>query len=544
LSNADIQPLSIKHQKREKILSLQIKDDDLVSLTGILKKLYHSTLVIISCIKADKLFQLRYIWQFSGDKQSQSVLLTTIETEKPIVLSITTIFPSAIMYERELFTQFNIRFINQIKISSIIPHELVKRKLKQPEISIKGSVTNFQHKTSDQYCVINYPYDDQIEKFRFQFLIQDEMIQACSLNLGFSYIPIEDQLRINAWQDNIGLIEKLCGMCSVSHHLAYSITLEKLLCISNEIPDRATWIRTLLAELERVQNHLLWFAFSINTLGLKSTFHDIWKKWQRILEILKRLSGKTLYYSIITIGGISKDIPRDQLISIRTELDHLKNELLNQWEFFAKEVSITKGIGILKNKDALELGSVGPTARASGMEVDARKLTPYIAYSEIPFDVCTLQNGDMFDNLHLKYLEVISSLDMCFYLIDNLPHGEITLPVKGEIPPGEAFTTVEAPFGQLLYQISSNGEQYPAQVKIRTPTIANIPSLLHRLRGNPVKFIPLILRGIEMGIDPLEKIVFIDDYTSELMVKSGEEFRKSTTHAIFTDADLKLFQQS
>ncbi|MHA2089781.1 MAG: NADH-quinone oxidoreductase subunit D-related protein [Candidatus Kariarchaeaceae archaeon] len=462
------------------------------------------------------------------------------ETEIP---SLTHHFPNAVIYERELSKFKHFKFSNQLDFTQMLLAEDDEKAVEQKHNDLKSTLASADQQIdyslfSNHNYWITYPSEDNQEAFRFQFLIDRNKINAVTLRMGFSYYPIEQTIINNSIQDNFQTIEKLCGLCSIAHHLAYSLGIEDALQI--EVPRRASWIRVLLAELERAQNHLLWIGFTMQTLGLSHLLHEWWKVRQKIIEYLEKYSKRKLTFSTVVIGGVSQNITPTksdilEFENILEELDKLKNKIENH-----QLVVQIRGVGILSQGNAKNTGAVGPISRASGVSFDVRKNIPYAAYGEIPFETKILYDGDMYDNVMIRILESIESLRICSHVLKNLPTGDIQIPFDLDNIRGHAFSHVEAPSGHLYYSMLFVLQEFQ-DVKIRTPTMANIPSLLYRLKGSDSKFISLILRGIEMGIDPMEKVTFVDKQSHTVNIMRGSEFRSLSTKSIQSGNTLNLF---
>jgi ech hydrogenase subunit E len=540
-----INPYGIVLSETQDHLHFEVEPDNLIPLMKTIAEKYTSLLITIDLRQPD---YISYALLVMDHKQyTINILLTILLNHDKInyIPSVTHYFPNGIMYERELSKYYQMRFSNQVPFSQVLLSKEKEIEYETIQSVTKADVKYFKSTFDDskysKYSFwISFPPIGDHENFRFQFLTHENKILTSTLRMGFSYYPIEKAIVQRPVLDNFQTIEKLCGLCSIAHHLAYSLAIESALKINDEIPERALGLRVLLAELERAQNHLLWIGFTLQALGLSLIFKKTWKIRLAIINLLENMTGRKLTYSTITVGGVSKDIQPnleniDELCKLEKELILLREEIMDQ-----SVVKSIIGVGVLEHNDTSILGTVGPIARASGSTFDVRKTRSYASYKEIPFVVQTLPNGDMNDNLMMKINESIESIKICSHLLNNLPKGTTQISVEFDSSSTQAFSHVEAPSGHLTYYINLEGNKVN-QIKIRTPTIANIPSLLYRLKGSDIKYIPLILRGIEMGIDPMEKVTFIEDQSQIVRIMKGSEFRAITTKSLQTGSALKLF---
>jgi Ni,Fe-hydrogenase III large subunit len=211
------------------------------------------------------------------------------------------------------------------------------------------------------------------------------------------------------------------------------------------------------------------------------------------MDLIELTSGNRVYGSLITIGGVRRDITAEQIPKIKTVLSDLRGKLPFYRKIYNDEPSLRlrmKDVGVLSREDALKLSVVGPVARASGVELDVRKDVPYEAYADMPFKKIVYKDGDTWARMNVRMDEVEESLNILDYALDHLPSGPIKVDVARSVPVGEAVCGLEAPRGELFYFVKSNGTDMPERVKIRTPTFANIPSFLKTAIGESIADIP------------------------------------------------------
>ena len=270
------------------------------------------------------------------------------------------------------------------------------------------------------------------EPMTFNFEIAGERIQSVDLLPGDNHRGIEFMGRNRNIVQIIYLAERICGICSASHPFAFCRAVENAAGI--EVPPRAEYIRVIIAELERIHSHILWAGVAALELGFSSLLYLSWKVREEVLDLLELLTGNRINYGIFMIGGVRRDITEEHIPRIRKTLEYYKDAYQTLEDVFLKDPSIalrTKGVGILTYEQALKLASVGPTARASGVKKDVRQDQPYSAYADLDIKAITPDvfsgevNGDVYDRIIVRVLEVFQSVQIIEQCINNLPEGDI-----------------------------------------------------------------------------------------------------------------------
>jgi Ni,Fe-hydrogenase III large subunit len=211
------------------------------------------------------------------------------------------------------------------------------------------------------------------------------------------------------------------------------------------------------------------------------------------MDLIALTSGNRVYSSIMTIGGVRRDLKSDNIPKIKSTLEDLRKKLPFYRQIYENESSIKmrmQNVGTLSREDALKLCVVGPVARASGVDIDVRKDEPYEAYGEIPFKEIVYTEGDTWARMNVRMDEVEESINIIQYAVDHLPEGPFRVKARGVVAAGEAVNRVEAPRGELFYYVKSNGTAYPERTKVRTPTFANLPAFLKTAIGENIADVP------------------------------------------------------
>jgi Ni,Fe-hydrogenase III large subunit len=331
----------------------------------------------------------------------------------------------------------------------------------------------------------------------FTLTVEGERVVDIDAQIGYNHRGIEKLSEMKTFDQSTFVIERICGICSTSHPFAYTRAVEDIIPV--EVPERAKYIRTIIAEGERVHSHLLWAGLAGHFLGYNTVFMWIWKLREEILDVMEILSGNRNNYAMFKPGGVRRDIKSEdippvikKLDSIVPSLEMLKKAIIDDPVLHAR----TKGIGVLSKEDAIDFCALGPTSRASGVARDVRKDSPYGAYDKVDWEMIVTQNGDVFDKVVVRVLEVLESIKIMKQCLLHLPDTEIDLNLK-DIPPGEGIGHVEAPRGETFHYVRSDGTNRPVRHKVRAPTFMNLPTYKATVVGETISDATIILAAID-----------------------------------------------
>ncbi len=293
--------------------------------------------------------------------------------------------------------------------------------------------------------------------------------------------------------------------------LTFSLAVEALLEI--ELPERATWIRMLMCELNRMSSHLLFLATNGMDLGAVGMMIYGWREREEILRFFEKVTGLRMNHNYIRPGGVAADLPDGWREDIQDILNVLPKRL-EQFDVLMTGQPIwrerTQGIGVITTDEALALGATGPILRSTGYAWDLRRAMPYLAYDEVDFDIVVGTYGDTFDRYAIRLNEIRESMRIVEQCLERMPEGpyrvqdrKVTPPPRARIdesmealihhfkiftegfkvPPGEVYTAVESPRGELGCYLVSDGGPKPQRMHIRAPSFANLQTLPHMMHG-------------------------------------------------------------
>jgi ech hydrogenase subunit E len=335
------------------------------------------------------------------------------------------------------------------------------------------------------------------EPYKVEVTCTGETITDATITVGFNFRGIEWLAERKTYTQDIALLERVCGICSNVHTLMFCRAVEKIADL--EVPDRAKFIRVIVAEAERLHSHLLWAGVACNLIGFETLFMTCFSLREQIMDVLEGISGNRVNYAMNRPGGVNRDItdPAFILAAVRTIADVTAKQLIPVLTTDRTVRARCSGVGILTREDAIAYGAVGPMARASGLATDIRKSAPYEAYDQLTFDVPVRPEGDVFARIVVRALEILESCKLIEQAIDMMPAGPIAGGLFPAVPAGEASIRIEAPRGEVVYYMESNGSDMPARVRVRTPTFANMPTVRVMAIGQGLSDLGLIQASID-----------------------------------------------
>ncbi|MDP2929718.1 MAG: nickel-dependent hydrogenase large subunit, partial [Candidatus Omnitrophota bacterium] len=316
------------------------------------------------------------------------------------------------------------------------------------------------------------------EPASFRVALSGERITGMTIRLGYNHRGIEKACEERTYIQDVYLIERICGICSHAHSSAFVYAVEEIAAL--DVPSRAKYIRALIGELERIHSHLLWLGVAGHEIGFDTLLMYTWRDREIVMDILAMITGNRVNYGMNCIGGVRRDITPEHAKDILSGLKTLEERTNYYIDIATKETTIIKRlskVGMLSHEDALKLGAVGPTGRASGIDRDTRRDDPYAAYGELDFKVITDNHCDVYGRTVVRLGELLESYKIIRQVLKELPEGPIAVKAPRSIPAGEAISRYEAPRGENMHYVKANGTDKPERVKVRAPTLANLQTV-------------------------------------------------------------------
>ncbi|MFA5272005.1 MAG: nickel-dependent hydrogenase large subunit [Candidatus Omnitrophota bacterium] len=331
----------------------------------------------------------------------------------------------------------------------------------------------------------------------FKLIVEGEHVVELEIDIGYNHRGIEKLAEDKHWDQVTFLVERICGICSTSHPFAYCLAVEDLLGIG--IPERANYIRMIIDELQRLHSHLLWLGLAGHFIGYNTIWMWAWKAREPVLDLFELISGNRQNYAMMKIGGVRRDIKEEDYPIIRKTIKNLYPTLKMFQNAVQDDPVIqtrTKDIGVLKKEEGISFGAVGPTARASGIDIDVRRDDIYACYDKVKWSVILQKEGDIHAKLLVRILEMFESCSIIEQCLDRIPKGDIEVEVR-DITPGEGVGRVEAPRGECFHYVRSDGTNRPVRHKIRAPSFVNVATNLVTVPGYTISDAALTLAAVD-----------------------------------------------
>jgi NADH-quinone oxidoreductase subunit D len=320
-----------------------------------------------------------------------------------------------------------------------------------------------------------------------------------------------------------------------NNELVFSLTTEKLLGIDADIPERATWIRMLLSELNRMSSHLLFLATNGMDIGAVSMMIYGWREREEVLRFFQKVTGLRMNHNFVRPGGVAADLPagwRDDVLEILEALPARLEEydiLMTGQPIWRERL---QGVGVITADEAVALGATGPILRSTGVAWDLRRSMPYMKYDEVEFDVIVGSYGDAFDRYAIRFNEIRESMRIVYQILEKMPKGDyriqnkkVTPPPRARIdesmealihhfkiftegfkvPEGEAYVAIESPRGEIGCYIVSDGSSKPYRMRMRGPSFINIQTLPHMMRGGLVADAVAVISSVDPVLGEVDR---------------------------------------
>jgi membrane-bound hydrogenase subunit alpha len=343
-----------------------------------------------------------------------------------------------------------------------------------------------------------HPLQEEPEFFRLY--VEGEKVVDIDIIIGYNHRGIEELSESKHFDQVAFLVERICGICSSSHPYAYVLAVEDIMGgEANIVPRRALYIRTIIDELQRIHSHLLWLGLAGHFIGYNTVWMWAWKYREPVLDMFEMITGNRNNYAMFKVGGVRRDIKDTDIPIVKKTLDELspaidmfRGAIMDDPVIRARLV----GAGILTRKQAIDWCVLGPTARASGVNIDIRRDEPYGAVDKLDWNVIMEKDGDVFAKTKVRILEMYESIRMIRQCLDDLPPGGIDADIK-DIPAGEGIGRVEAPRGECFHYIKTDGTNRPIRHKIRAPSFMNVASDKVAVIGNTISDAAITLAAVD-----------------------------------------------
>ncbi len=346
--------------------------------------------------------------------------------------------------------------------------------------------------------------------FRMKVTMDGEVIIDLEPIFGNLHRGVEKLCEERTYTGIVPLTDRLDYLASMSNNLAYVLTVEKLASI--KIPERAEYIRVIMAELQRIASHLVFLGALLNDCGAFMTpILYALREREKILDLFDMVAGQRLTYNYMRVGGVSQDLPDEFLPALRIFTEQMP-AYLDEYDRLLKENEIlnarTRGVGILTKETAVNSSISGPMLRASGVNWDIRKVDPYSVYDRFDFDIPTGESGDCYDRYRVRVEEMRQSVRIIKQAVEKIPTGSViakNVPRLLRAPAGEAYAHIESPKGELGFYIVSDGSIAPYRCRIRAPSFINLTALREMIVGWKIADAMAIFGSIDICMGEVDR---------------------------------------
>jgi NADH-quinone oxidoreductase subunit D len=387
----------------------------------------------------------------------------------------------------------------------------------------------------DQHMVLNmgpqHPATHGV--LRLVLEIDGEIVVHIYPEIGYLHTGIEKTCEAKFYQQVVPLTDRVNYLDPISNNLCYCLAVEKLLGL--EIPAKAQWLRVVLAELSRINSHLIWLGTHAMDIGALTVFLYTFREREEILRLFEAVAGQRMMTSYVRIGGVALEPPLDFLDRVQAfirmlpeKIDEYSNLLTGNPIFKGR----LKGVGYLSAADAIALGVTGPPMRASGVDFDLRRDMPYSSYEKFQFHVPVSTEGDCWARYEVRLIEMRESIKIIQQALDGMPEGaikadapKIVLPDREKmktqmealihhfkivtegfaVPAGEVYQGIEAGHGQTGYYVVSDGSAKPYRVHMRYPSFATLQALQAMCQGRMLADVVAVVGSIDIVLGEIDR---------------------------------------
>lgn len=393
------------------------------------------------------------------------------------------------------------------------------------------------HELQEQELVLNmgpqHPSTHGV--LRVVLNLDGENVRRAVPYIGYLHRGTEKLAEVHKYYQSLTHTDRMDYLAAPSNNLAYVQAIEKLAGIEDEVPERARYMRVIMAELARIASHLVWLGTHALDIGALSLFLYCFRERELILDLFERYCGARLTTSMMRVGGMPVDLPPGWLDTLEDFLRIMPDRIKEYEDLLSANpiwIRRTRGVGVIAAEDAVSLGMTGACLRGSGVNYDVRKARPYQVYDRMEFEVPLDDHGDVYSRYIVRMGELRQALRIIRQAVDQMPDGpwtadlpEYVLPSKVDAmttiegqtrhfvlvihgykpPPGEIYKAVEAPKGELGYYFVSTGESQPYRMHVRAPSYYNLASLPSTSVNGPVQDIVAIIGSIDIVLGEVDR---------------------------------------
>ncbi len=482
-------------------------------------------------------YEVTYI--FSLDRDNLMVAVKeVVPPSDPHIPSLTNIIPGADWHEREMRDLVGIvpdghPDPRRLILSDDWPDDVfplrkdVPYNFRPPRVTVVKPPMRDPKEHEKQATILNIgPFFPTLEEpAYFRLYVEGEQIVGSDYRGFFAHRGIEKLTETVLEYNQVPFIaERICGICGFVHSATYCMAVEQAADI--EIPPRAKYIRSIMLELERVHSHLLWLGLAAHYLGFDTVLMQAWRIREPVMWLTEQITGNRKTYGMNLVGGVRRDIDAetaDKILKTIAKIEEETKELVSAAvEDNSLKMRLEK-VGMLSKEDARKICVVGPTARASGVAIDARQDRPYLAYPDLDFKIAVQEGCDIWARTLVRAEETFTAISLIRQMIAKMPAGELMAEV-GPIPPWrEGIAAVEAPRGECCHYVITGPDNRPYRWRVRASTYPQLQSIPKMLDNMSIADFPIIVGSIDPCFSCTERVITVDMRSRKVRTYTKQE---------------------
>lgn len=528
-------PLKFEKLSQSDRIQLTVERESIQALTDYLFNTLHARLIMsVGTDKTPTDGNYTVIYIYSMDELNLLIhVKELVPQDNPSVPSVTGIVPGAGWHEREVYDLLGIKAIGhpdprRLILSDDWPEDVFPLRRNVPynfhppiDPKAKPPLREPSEKEKKATIVSVGPFFPTLEESAyFRLYVEGEQIVGSDYRGFFAHRGMEKMADSLLDYNQISVMsERICGICGFVHSACYCMAVEQAAEV--EIPPRAKYIRTIMMELERVHSHLLWLGLASHYLGFDTVFMQSWRIREPVMDLVEKITGNRKTYGLNLPGGVRRNLTSELCDDILSTIDVMEKQSRELIEAALSDYTLKmrmENVGIFAPEDARQMCAVGPTARASGIDIDARKDHPYGAFPDLKFKPALQHGCDVWSRTKIRTEELLTTFDLIRQMVAKLPEGELMAHV-GNIPPWrEGVGIAEAPRGECAHYIETGMNNRPYRWRVRAATYPQLESIPRMLKGMQVADFPIIVGSIDPCFSCTERVMAVDRSTKKLRI--------------------------
>lgn len=494
----------------------------------------------------DGTYEVSYVFALDRDNLIVSVKEIVDPTDLRVP-SLTNLIPGADWHEREVYDLLGIvaeghpdprRLVvaddwpeDIFPLRKNVPYSLRPPRVTQLKPPLREPKANERKAT---VLSVGPFYPTLEEPAYFRLYVEGEQIVGSDYRGFFAHRGIEKVTETVLDYNQVPFMaERICGICGFVHSTCYCMAVEQAAAI--EVPPRAKYIRTIMLELERVHSHLLWLGLAAHIVGFDTVLMQSWRIREPVMWLAEAITGNRKTYGMNLVGGVRRDIDAAMCEQILTTLAKVETEAKELVDAAVGDQALRmrlENVGVLSPEDARKICVVGPTARASGLAIDARQNFPYLAYPDLDFKIAVQEGCDIWSRTLIRAEETFTAIDLIRQMIGKMPAGELMADV-GPIPPWrEGIGSVEAPRGEASHYVLTGPDNRPYRWRVRAPTYAQLQAVPRMLDHMTLADFPIIVGSVDPCFSCTERVITVDTATKQIRTYKKNELLALTRKSL------------